>query len=420
MKKIVIEGGGDFSHNVGDEAYIASMISMFRDSFKNLEITKFAGYPEEIEQRYGIKAIYSGSNPMLRLKSLWPTFKAIVNANLYVWGGGHIILDSYGIHSIVYRLTRPCFAKLLGKPVIAYAVGAGPLDSQLARFIARICLNKFDIITVRDKFSEDLLRSIGVNKPSIHVTIDPAIALASATPERAIQILHDEGVSVNSTPLIAILPWGPSFHNKRSLMPMIFRKKNDIMLSEHRAEYDDHLSVVASACDYMVKKFGAHMVVIPIDISKSGHGGDSKVGKDIISKMKNKKNATLIEGNYSPKEIKAVLGRMELAIGSRMHGLILASGAGVPLIGINFTQKIRSFAEIIGQERYFVNVEDITTVDKLTSLIDSLYKNRAQVKGEIKIRVKELRQQAKLNVKLLAQLLGEPSTLSGNDNLGSS
>lgn len=420
MKRIVIEGGGDFSHNRGDEAYIASMISMFRDSFKNLEITKFAGYPEEIEQRYGIKAIYSGSNPVRRLKSFWPTLKAIVNADLYVWGGGHIILDSYGIHSIIYRFSRPCFAKLIGKPVIAYAIGAGPLDSRLARFIARICLNKFDVITVRDKFAEDLLRSIGVNKPPIHVTVDPAIVLIPATPERAIQILRDEGVPVSSTPLIAILPWGPSFREKRSIVPMIFRKKNENVLSERMAEYDNHLSVMASACDYMVKNFGAHLVVIPIDISKQGHGGDSKVGKYIISKMKNKNNATLIEENYSPKEIKAVLGRMELAIGSRMHGLILASGEDVPLIGINFTQKIRSFAEIIGQERYFVNVEDITTVDKLTSMIDSLCKNRAQIKEEIKMRVKELEQKAKLNVKLLAQLLGELSTLSVNNNLGSS
>lgn len=419
MKRIVIEGGGDFSHNRGDEAYIASMISMFRDSFKNLEITKFAGHPEEIEQRYGIKAIYSGSNPVRRLKSLWPTFKAIVNADLYVWGGGHIILDSYGIHSIIYRLSRPCFAKLIGKPVIAYAVGAGPLDGRLARFISRICLNKFDIITVRDKFAEDLLRNIGVNNSPIHVTVDPAIALAPATTKRAIQILHDEGVPVGSSPLIAILPWGPSFREKRSLVPMIFRKKNENVLSERRAEYDNHLSVMASACDYMVKKFGAHLVVIPIDISKPGHGGDSKVGKEIISKMKNKNNVTLIEENYSPKEIKAVLGRMELAIGSRMHGLILVSGEGVPLIGINFTQKIRSFAEIIGQEKYFVNVEDVTTVDNLTSLIDSLWKNRAQIKEEIKMRVKELEQKAKLNVKLLAQLLGEPSTLSVNNNLGS-
>lgn len=58
-----------------------------------------------------------------------------------------------------------------------YANGIGPLHSARNKARARSVLNKVDLITLRDMASYDELAGLGVNKPVIKVTADPAFRL---------------------------------------------------------------------------------------------------------------------------------------------------------------------------------------------------------------------------------------------------
>ncbi len=405
MKRIVIETGSDFAQNKGDEAYFAVMVAMFKERMGKVEITKFANNFEEIMQRYSVKAIYSGGSFLKRLKSLIATMQAILECDLYVWGGGQLLHDSTGIVSVLYRLARPFIAKLFRKSVIAYAVGIGPLETKLGKLLARTVLNLFDVITVRDGLSKELLRAVGVIKPPIHVTVDPAIALLPAKPERINEILTHSGLIHNEKPLIAVLPFGPAFRSSRSLIPTAFRAKHNIWPPGGETKYKKHVLLMAEACDYMVTRLNANLVFIAMDTSIT-HGGDDKLAANIIHYMKHK-DKTIIIRDYTPEEIGGILSKMALVIGSRMHGLILASGMMVPVVGIGFSQKMRSFARIIAQEKYFINVEDITTVHDLTSLIDTAWFNRDQVREEIKAKIMDLRRMVKYNVSFVLNLLNE-------------
>ena len=49
-------------------------------------------------------------------------------------------------------------------------------------------------------------------------------------------------------------------------------------------------------------------------------------------------------------EAMAVLGRMSLVLGLRLHSLILAVAQGVPVVGVDYDRKIRGFMELAGVE----------------------------------------------------------------------
>ncbi len=44
----------------------------------------------------------------------------------------------------------------------------------------------------------------------------------------------------------------------------------------------------------------------------------------------------------------AVLGRMTLVFGLRLHSLVLAASQGVPVVGVDYDRKIRGFMELAG------------------------------------------------------------------------
>ena len=76
----------------------------------------------------------------------------------------------------------------------------------------------------------------------------------------------------------------------------------------------------------------------------------------------------VVDSGMLPGEAMAVLGRMDLVFGLRLHSLILTAAQGVPVVGVDYDPKIRGFMELVGQgdlvcgiddphEAYFVRVE---------------------------------------------------------------
>jgi len=401
MYRIVVETGADFSANVGDEAYFAAMVDLFRARFGDrIEITKFANEPETIAQRYGIKSLYSGRSPRRRLKALWPTLKAIARADVYVWGGGQMPLDSHGVLSVLYRFHRPMLAKLMGTPVMSYAVGAGPIDMPHSRVLVRHCMSAYDLVTVRDHFSVSLLEEVGVRKP-IHETVDSAIVLEAAPRERVAAILRAEGVPLDR-PLVGMVPWGPAFRRLKSVVPVIFRKRH--FTAENVRRIEAHCAILAGAFDAFIERHGVFVVFVAMDRSK-GHGFDDEVARRTISKMKHADQVRLLEGAYHPKEVKGILGRCEVVAGSRMHGLILATGETVPTAGICFTEKILDFARITGQADSYISVAEMHTSADLAAVLDRCWADREASKRSIERVLVEFRAKVRQNVERLARLL---------------
>jgi len=400
--KVVVETGSDFGANKGDEAYFAAMVDLFAEMLPEVEIVKFDGRPEMIRERYGVRAVYSGGNPKRRLKALWPTVREIATADAYCWGGGQILLDEHGFISVPYRLSRPMFARLLGKPVMSYAVGVGPLTGRFCRWLARWCLDRFTLVTVRDDLSVRILRGCGVRRPIVR-TVDAAIALRPADPARAEEILRAEGVPPGR-PIVTYLPWGPAYRVQKSLLPVIFRKGQAVRDERRRRLYERHCRVVGEALRRFAEATGAFVLFVPPD-PFSAHGGDGIMARDIAARMGAPDDGAVITGEYSPKELKALLGRAELAVGSRMHGLILSAGEGVPIVAVCFNDKTRDFCRIMGQERWMIEESEVTGPDAFLRFLLGAWSERGRLRREVSARRDELVREVRANVERLGRLL---------------
>lgn len=407
MVRILNESGHERNRNSGDEAYFATMVDLFRQSFNTVEIRTFSDRPEHDKKRYNVQTVYSGGTLKRSFKSLIDVIKAIKWCDVYVWGAGQILRDDNFILSPPYRLSRPLIAKLMGKPVMAYGVGIGPLEIKVIRLLARHVLNQFDLITYRDNTSGEILKSLKLHKPAIKETVDPAFGLKPAD-DMAIDQLMDKLKINKNEHIIGIAPFGPAFRGAfqgiRNFLPAKFQADHDIWGKGGKKQYARHIKMLAEAFDTTVRKYHVKLVFIVQDAS--GQGLDDKISKDIIEDMQLKQHTFILNGDdYHPALIKGLMGRMIMVIGGRMHSLILASGIGTPIIATCYEKKIRAFGAVIDQNQYFINGYQINCADDLNSIIEDVWKNRSEIKNALLTRMDEIQNEVQRNVTRLMGLL---------------
>ena len=391
MIKVVISGG-DESNNIGDAAILASTIAILRKNIPGANITVFANDPEKIALLYSVKTLYKGRKFFAGIAALLDTIKTIYHADLMIWGGGHLLQDKSSQLYIPFHLSKVFLAKLLRRPVMAYAVGVGPIDRKLGQFLTKHIVNLIDFISVRDRESKDLLKKVGVNNKPIHVTADPAIVLAPTGQERAREILLQEGINRGNGLLIGISPrrW---FHHRYSFLPVEYLVKCNIWEREQRAKFEKLKDVIAQSADHLANKYNAEILFVPM-YTGSGQE-DDKICEEIMATMKYTESAKIISNSYRPQEIMGIFGLMDIVIGMRMHSLILASRMNVPVIGLNYSPKGVSFMQRIGQESYSFNIENDITIDSnvLIEKIETILSMKKKTKEKLKVKVEKLQRQ---------------------------
>jgi polysaccharide pyruvyl transferase CsaB len=272
-----------------------------------------------------------------------------------------LLQDVTSAHSIFYYLGVVRLAQILGKRTMFIAQGIGPLDlyrsKKLTAFVARNC----DAITVRDPGSAELLKTIGVDHPSIQVAADPALILA---PEQQIDPSSSKNV------FISLRPWNGNDELVETLTASINDAKLDI----------DQL--------------------IPIACSSED--------TDILALLKNSLKQTGLAlpdaGVLTYSQIIDEVNGSPLMIGMRLHALILATACGVPCVALSYDPKVRAFMETTGQEDA---VYDIRTSDpaKLTAIIQRVWQSRSQIQQTLADKLPHLCSAASSNAALALSLV---------------
>ena len=307
MSEIVISGYYGFA-NAGDEAMLAAMIEAFNDLEPGIGITVISGNTQDTRRRHGVKAVYR-----LNYSGI---IKVLLQSDILISGGGSLLQDVTSNRSLYYYLSIVMLAKKLRKPVMLYAQGIGPVRGSMAQNAMRYIGNMVDLITVRDEGSRDELKFLGVNKPQVHVTADPVLAMHPVDKEIGRVILRRNSLE-GATPLVGFCPreWKDWAHYKQ---------------------------VLAETADALVQEFGARIVFLPMQWPD-----DFDVARKIVRRMK--KQAIVLPEEYTTTEMLSVVGNLDMLIGVRLHALIFAAVMGVPLVGVSYDPKIDRFLETIGQ-----------------------------------------------------------------------
>ena len=169
MSNIVISGYYGFG-NAGDEAMLCAIIDAIRNEEADAHITVISGNPKETSKKHNINAVGTFS--------AFGILKAIANSDLVISGGGSLLQDATSIRNTYYYLSIMSLAKMMGKKVMLYSQGIGPLNRPSTRRAVGFVLRFVDTITVRDSISKEELESLGIE--DVEVTADAVLAMQPA------------------------------------------------------------------------------------------------------------------------------------------------------------------------------------------------------------------------------------------------
>lgn len=387
MKRILIWGGDSWA-NQGDSAILSATLAALRRTIPEAEILVASARPRETARLHGVKSIARTPGGVL---------KALARCDLLLWGGGQLLQNASSKPFLFLQFCLIAAAKLMGKPVICYGQGVGPVTGVVSRLLARVLVNALDAVSVRDEHSYREVKALGVRR-RVTITADPAIALESASEQRARAVLSDEGIRKPFV-VVSLRRWG---HYSSNWLPVRFYARSARWPAGHAQGFRRFEAEVAQLADYIIAEKEAQVLFLPM--SPGGDQGDDAIASEVIAMMQRRDGAKVLRERYHPSQLKAMLAEAELVIGARMHSLILACSAGTPGIAISYSGKGESFLASLGLSKYSIPFEEATFAT-LRPLVDEAWRRRADLSLYLAERVPVLKEAAVRNALLARDVL---------------
>ena len=359
MNRLLLSGYYGYG-NAGDEAVLAGLVTGFRASAtaKDLEIAALSGNPAETRTAHEIQAA-----DRYRPAALLPE---IARCDLFLSGGGSLLQDVTSAHGIFYYLGVVRLAQILGKKTMFIAQGIGPLKLARSRKLVAAVANKLNAITVRDPESAQLLREIGVTRPPIEVTADPALLL-SVSPRIG-------GRGAGTSFGVALRPW----------------QGQDTLGAQ-----------VAAACSKSLE--GLHPILLPMQTA-SDLPITEQFAQNWLPTEGQANAATLCSTTDGLGPLLSIVVECDMMVGMRLHALILAAAAGVPSVALAYDPKVAAFMQASGQGDavYDLNAPDL---EALTALLARVWAERSSRAAALTAALPGLRAQATRNIEIAMGLL---------------
>ena len=350
--------------NAGDDAILEAILQEMRAIDPDMPITVLTKDPKATRLTYRVRT--AGRMDVLTWK------KAMRHAGLYINGGGSLIQDVTSRRSLWFYLHNIQAAHKAGCKVQMYGCGIGPvLREQHRKLAARVLNASVDVITLREPDSLKELQSMGVTKPEILLTADPALTLPAASEDEIDSVLLRAGIPTHGKYLCFALRNWKGFEDKAPLF--------------------------AQAAKYAYETYGLTPVFAAVEKHLDPVAGRlAATGLDIPHYF--------LDDAGSAGTIIGALSRMQAVVSMRLHALIFAAGQGIPLAGVVYDPKVSAFLRYIGQEN-FLDL-DALTADALKAMIDRMVSSPISPEEQAAA-VQKLRQIEQVNVDTARRLLGK-------------
>ncbi len=363
--RVVMSGYYGFS-NAGDDAILQSIHGGILAASDDIQVTVLSHDPEQTRRQYGLDAVYRFD--------LVQVGRALRRCDALLSGGGSLLQDRTSTRSLLYYLMVIRWAKKLGKPVMLYANGIGPVTKPENRKKVKQTVELADVVTLRDRASAQELRDMGVKHPELHITADPVFNLVPADADRGRELLAKAG-----------LPGG--------------RKFAAVSVRDWPAARQ-FPQQAAQLCDHLHRTYGLETVFLLMQPA-----ADRETTEQVRRAMESP--SYLLDVPATPSELMAVLGQAELCVAMRLHTLIFAARMAVPTVGLVYDPKVDSYLKELdlpsaGEVERF-------DVDRACQVCDELMADYDRILARLKERSAALSAAARENEALLLELLRKKS-----------
>ncbi|MET9972968.1 polysaccharide pyruvyl transferase family protein, partial [Streptomyces sp. NPDC006356] len=306
--------------NIGDEAILMCVLGCLRAHRPHARLVVFgrnAGHTRAHQPEVDEAVDWEGVPQK-------PLLDALAGLDLLVLGGGGILYDGEARRYL--RLVKAAHER--GVPTFAYAVGAGPLRDPDDREAVRTVLPEMTEVVVRDEESRLVLEEVGV-EGELTVTADPALLL-TAEPFTE-QMMRHEGLPLDAR-----------------LIGMSVREPGR---AAEKLDEDGYHALLAEVADFLARRLDAHVVFVPMERQDVRHA------HGVLSRMSAPDLGRILHNSYSPGEILGFMSHLDMVVGMRLHVVIFAALAGLPVLPLPYSGKVFDFArrtgapELVGVDR---------------------------------------------------------------------
>lgn len=384
------------SPNVGDEAVLASILHTLRGD-KDIAVTIMSTNPQQTAAMYPqLRSV----NRAIFSRDSWHT---LITTHALVLGGGGLLQDRSSVYNMPSFVIYILLARLFGKKVMLWGLGAEPLETPLGRWFARRAIGMSHVVTLRDEVSKDILLRAQVNERKLRVTTDPALLLPPAPKSEAATILAEAKLVQAAQPLVAFCLRKPPTDQPGMYLAYVLsvslRERLNRISPGLRARQAFFTMQMANLADHLVEQHGAQVLFVPFWV-----GRDDVYMEQIVGQMRNPTAATVLHGQYRPEAMTALLGQMRLVVAMRLHAAIFAAGQGVPPLAVAYAQKVRGFMQAIGMEEYSINLARLDG-ELMEHKADQLWQQGETLMAETAPKIDALRQSGKRERIWLRELL---------------
>lgn len=332
--------------NIGDDALLTAFVHRLGAH----RIAVNSATPDETAAEHGVAAVrtYRGRPRLTRLR-------AVLGADVIVFGGGSLLKDIEGgaVRRAAYQvrlLSILAAARVAGIRTVMHGIGVGPLDSRLSRAASRLACRLANTITVRDADSADTLAAIGVAR-AVPVVPDPVfdLPLPATAPATA--------------PYAVVVP-------RYSLSPAA-------------------LANLAAVCDRLAAA-GLNVAVVPFQTGWQAAFDDLAASRAVADAATRESVSVVVP--HSVEEAMRLVGGAAVVVSSRLHGLILATAAGVPSVAVAYDPKMDGFMRGIGRGDATVSPTVLGAgPDALNACVDRTLRDRTALAAKAEASSNDLR-----------------------------
>lgn len=277
----------------------------------------------------------------------------IINKAEYVAAinGGDGFADIYGPRTFDSRLPESIVAIKMKRPLILLPQTLGPFSSHKEYMRGISILKKAQKIYIRDLQFVDELRN---NEISYSLAKDLSCYMM---PENCKIKILGSSIGLNVSGLCYYNSYGP--------------------LSGRFDYYPKLITEIISA----FQNRGIYIFLIPHSynfVSPEAYNDDLKACRDIYAQLKRKDHVTLIDGDFTPPQLKYIISKMSFFIGTRMHSNFAAIYTNTPVFGLSYSYKFEgAFRNNNVPLDHLANILDMkaTDINHIIENILHIYKN---------------------------------------------
>ncbi len=363
---VVVSGYYGFG-NMGDESLLDVIAATLAEEIPDVKIAALTRHPKADTRRTGLRCV-SRFSPQ--------AVGTIAGAKLLVSGGGSLLQDSTSRRSLKYYAGVLGIAEAFGVKSYVYANGIGPVRDKSNRKLTAKVVDRATEVSVRDADSADELRRIGVTRDSIRVTADPAFLIRPYDEHRLARTMDRIGVKDG---FFAV-----------SLRPPV--QKNADASSMRVADE------AVDACVKITEEYGLVPFVIPMQGVQDGEICRYFAEK-YNERMKNSGRAAVLYTPENAPELIGVLSKAAFVIGMRLHSIIFASSAEVPVVGLEYDPKVSSMMKALGQP-FVVDLAHSADIGGETyGCVCRIMENRVEIGRTLAERAAEMRERCREDLK---------------------